>query len=155
MSVFAPARVTAALHFLPANAGASSPLAKLLSKEMRGDVLFDAASRERFRREGGVLARLHHPGIAALLDAGLSPQGQPFLVLEYVQGVDIVRWCEQQRLGLCADRLRLRILGDAHPAYPYPAILLIGSDAIAGEVLQSDVAIAHQHGRHIGHMDAG
>ena len=54
MSVFAPARVTAALHFLPANAGASSPLAKLLSKEMRGDVLFDAASRGRYSTDASI-----------------------------------------------------------------------------------------------------
>ncbi len=54
MSVFAPARVTAALHFLPANAGASSPLAKLLSKEIRGDVLFDAASRGRYSTDASI-----------------------------------------------------------------------------------------------------
>ena len=54
MSVLAPARVTTALHFLPANAGSSSPLAKLLAKEMRGDVLFDTASRGRYATDASI-----------------------------------------------------------------------------------------------------
>ena len=41
---------------------------------------------ERFRREGTLLARLAHPHIARLLDAGVTPAGQPYLVLEYVEG---------------------------------------------------------------------
>src|SRR5580704_18906196 len=40
----------------------------------------------RFRREGAILARLSHPNIAELLDAGVSETGQPYLVLEYVEG---------------------------------------------------------------------
>jgi serine/threonine-protein kinase len=40
----------------------------------------------RFRREGNILARLTHPSIAHLLDAGVTPTGQPYLVLEYVEG---------------------------------------------------------------------
>jgi hypothetical protein len=67
---------------------------------------FEAAAQERFRREGGILARLHHPGIAQLQDAGVTPQGQPYLVLELVQGQRIDRWCAvraysvRQRIGL-------------------------------------------------------
>src|ERR1035437_9741470 len=44
---------------------------------------------ERFRREGHILARLTHPLIAHLLDGGVSPSGQPYLVLEHVQGRQI------------------------------------------------------------------
>jgi serine/threonine-protein kinase len=62
--------------------------------------LFDSAAQERFRREGGILARLRHPGIAQLLDAGVSPQGQSYLVLELVQGLRIDRWCEAQGLSV-------------------------------------------------------
>jgi len=51
--------------------------------------LVSATGQERFRREGSVLARLTHPGIARLLDAGVSPAGQPYLVLEYVDGQPI------------------------------------------------------------------
>src|SRR5688572_24052972 len=39
----------------------------------------------RFRREAGILARLRHPHIAQLLDAGVSPLGQPYLILELVE----------------------------------------------------------------------
>ncbi|WP_197047079.1 serine/threonine-protein kinase [Paucibacter sp. KBW04] len=62
--------------------------------------LFDRSAQERFKREGGILARLHHPGIAALLDAGVSERGQPFLVLEYVQGQRIDRYCDAAELGV-------------------------------------------------------
>ena len=43
----------------------------------------------RFRREGAILGRLSHPNIAELLDAGVSETGQPYLVLEYVEGQPI------------------------------------------------------------------
>jgi serine/threonine-protein kinase len=62
--------------------------------------LFDPVAQERFRREGAMLARLRHPGIAQLLDAGISGRGQPYLVLELVQGEHIDAWCEARGLGL-------------------------------------------------------
>jgi serine/threonine protein kinase/tetratricopeptide (TPR) repeat protein len=52
----------------------------------------------RFEREGRMLARVSHPHIAALLDAGVAASGQPYLVLEYVQGEPIDCHCD--RLGL-------------------------------------------------------
>ncbi len=61
---------------------------------------------ERFKREGTILARLAHPHIAQLLDAGVSPDGQPYLILEYIEGQDIVAYCDERRLGVEA-RLRL------------------------------------------------
>jgi serine/threonine-protein kinase len=48
--------------------------------------LMSPTGQARFRREGSALARLAHPGIARLLDAGISAGGQPYLVLEYVDG---------------------------------------------------------------------
>ncbi len=68
--------------------------------------LASAARAERFRREGHILARLIHPHIARLLDAGVSPSGQPYLVLEHVQGQHIDAHCDAARLGL-AQRIRL------------------------------------------------
>ncbi|HWG34072.1 MAG TPA: protein kinase, partial [Gemmatimonadaceae bacterium] len=53
----------------------------------------------RFRREGSVLARLTHPGIARLMDAGVTPGGQPYLVLEYVDGVRIDDYARQHALS--------------------------------------------------------
>ena len=58
--------------------------------------------RERFAREGRILARLQHPHIARLLDAGLHDSGQLYLVLEYIEGERIDRHCEQQALPLPA-----------------------------------------------------
>jgi serine/threonine-protein kinase len=55
---------------------------------------------ERFRREGHILARLTHPHIAHLLDAGVSPSGQPYLVLEHVQGRPIDQHCDVLRLDI-------------------------------------------------------
>ncbi|HSW22139.1 MAG TPA: protein kinase, partial [Burkholderiaceae bacterium] len=56
----------------------------------------------RFEAEGRLLARLAHPHIAALLDAGVAAGGQPYLVLEYVRGEPIDRWCDAQRAGIHA-----------------------------------------------------
>src|SRR5215469_12648289 len=46
-------------------------------------------AEDRFRREGAILARLAHPHIAQLLDAGISDANRPYLVLEYVGGLHI------------------------------------------------------------------
>ncbi|MGZ5214671.1 MAG: serine/threonine-protein kinase [Caldimonas sp.] len=61
---------------------------------------------ERFRRERDILASLHHPNIAGLHDAGVTPSGQPWLALEYVQGEPITAWCDARKLGV-VDRVRL------------------------------------------------
>jgi serine/threonine-protein kinase len=60
---------------------------------------------ERFRQEGRVLGRLTHPNIARLLDAG-TLDGRQYLVLEYVDGEPIDRYCESHSLGVQA-RVRL------------------------------------------------
>src|SRR5215469_2552191 len=51
--------------------------------------LMGKAGEQRFKREGRILACLAHPNIARLLDAGVAPSGQPYLVLEYVAGEHI------------------------------------------------------------------
>ena len=57
-------------------------------------------SEQRFAREGRVLARLQHPNIARLLDAGVEAGRQPYLVLEYVRGERIDEYCKQHALGI-------------------------------------------------------
>ncbi len=74
---------------------------KLLNAALVGRV-----GEERFRREGRILARLTHPNIARLIDAGVAPGGQPYLVLEFVEGEPIDRYCKTARLGI-DERLRL------------------------------------------------
>ena len=62
--------------------------------------------RRRFLRERQVLARLDHPNIARLLDGGTTADGQPFFVLELVDGEPITRYCRERGTSV-PDRLRL------------------------------------------------
>ncbi len=59
-----------------------------------------------YERERDILASLEHPNIARLYDAGLAPDGLPYLALEYVQGQPLTAWCDAHRVGL-RDRLKL------------------------------------------------
>jgi serine/threonine-protein kinase len=59
-----------------------------------------------FTRERQILATLQHPHIARLLDGGATPGGQPYLVMEYVEGEPIDAYCADRELSLDA-RLRL------------------------------------------------
>ena len=68
--------------------------------------LHDAWERERFLRERSLLARLEHPGIARVLDGGLTGRGVPWFALEYVDGEPVTRHCDRLRLDVDA-RLRL------------------------------------------------
>ena len=61
---------------------------------------------ERFHREEHILASLDHPNITRMLDAGLSDRGQPYLVMEYVDGVHLDDYCDAHKLGI-AERLQL------------------------------------------------
>lgn len=74
---------------------------KFLSLAVAGPV-----GEARFHREGSVLARLTHPNIARLLDAGVTPSGQHYLVLELVEGQRLDLWCDERRLPAEA-RVRL------------------------------------------------
>ncbi len=56
--------------------------------------------RERLVQERQVLARLDHPGIARLLDGGTTPEGVGYLVAEYVDGLALDAWCEQNQPSL-------------------------------------------------------
>jgi len=58
------------------------------------------AGEQRFRSEGRLLARLDHPNIARLIDAGVVDDSQPYLVLEYVEGEPIDAYCDRLRLGV-------------------------------------------------------
>src|SRR5689334_6106715 len=67
---------------------------------------------ERFRREGAMLRRLTHPGIAKLLDAGVTRGGHPYLVLEFVDGERIDTFAAEHSLSVEARiELVLQLLG--------------------------------------------
>ncbi len=60
----------------------------------------------RFRTERQVLANLEHPNIARLIDGGSTPDGLPYLVMEYVEGTPIDQYCEQRKCSI-SERLQL------------------------------------------------
>jgi eukaryotic-like serine/threonine-protein kinase len=68
--------------------------------------LLEQTSAERFKREGAILGKLAHPQIAELIDAGLTSTGEPYLVLEYVEGQPIDEYCDRHKLSVNA-RVRL------------------------------------------------
>jgi tetratricopeptide (TPR) repeat protein len=86
----------------------------------------DAAGAARFQREGTLLARLSHPHIAHLFDAGVRPTGQPYLVLQLVEGHRIDTYVEAAGLDV---------------------------EACLGLFLQVCDAVAHAHAHLIVHRD--
>jgi serine/threonine protein kinase len=75
-------------------------------KFMRADFGRDHEMHVRFRVERQILANLNHPNVARLFDGGVTPEGLPWLALEYVGGVPIDEYCRRGRLSLPA-RLEL------------------------------------------------
>ncbi len=68
---------------------------------------FDSAAlTDRFRQERQILADLNHPHIARLLDGGTTPDGLPYLVMEFIAGQPITSYCQDHKLGI-AERIRL------------------------------------------------
>jgi len=55
---------------------------------------------ERFKREGRILGQLAHPHIAELVDAGITPGGEPYLVLEHIEGEHIDEYCDKRKLDV-------------------------------------------------------
>ncbi len=55
---------------------------------------------DRFKREGRILGQLAHPHIAELIDAGVTTSGEPYLVLEHVEGETIDEYCDRHRLDI-------------------------------------------------------
>ncbi|MBX3374042.1 MAG: protein kinase [Phycisphaeraceae bacterium] len=60
----------------------------------------------RFEQERQALALMDHPGIARVIDGGLTPLGRPFFAMEYVRGEPITTFCDRERLTI-RDRLDL------------------------------------------------
>ena len=95
--------------------------------------LIGKGGEERFKREGSILGRLAHPHIAELIDAGVSQAGQPYLVLEHIEGDHIDRYCDQRRLDVEARiRLFLDVLGAVAQAH---ANLIVHRDLKPSNVL--------------------
>src|SRR5690606_9474625 len=62
--------------------------------------------QHRLEAERRILAALNHPSIARLLDGGVTADGRPYLVMEYVEGTPIDVYCDEHRLTV-SERLQL------------------------------------------------
>ena len=95
--------------------------------------LLGGAAEDRFKREGSILARLSHPNIAHLIDAGVAASGQPYLILEYVEGKQIDAFCNEHALDIEARiRLFLNVLASVAHAH---ANLIVHRDIKPSNVL--------------------
>ena len=95
--------------------------------------LLGKEGEDRFKREGKILALLAHPHIAELIDAGVTDAGQPYLVLEYVDGDQIDRYCDRRQLDLHTRiRLFLQVLDAVAAAH---ANLIVHRDLKPSNVL--------------------
>ncbi len=63
---------------------------------------------KRFEQEQQILAKLNHPGIAQLYDIGISEQGFPYIIMEYVNGIPITEYCKRNKYSL-RDKITLFI----------------------------------------------
>ncbi|HKO67570.1 MAG TPA: serine/threonine-protein kinase [Burkholderiaceae bacterium] len=88
---------------------------------------------ERFARERDILARLEHPHIARLYDAGISEDGLPYLAMEYVDGLPITEYCDAHKLDIAA---RLRLFAQVLDAVQFAhASLIIHRDLKPSNIL--------------------
>jgi eukaryotic-like serine/threonine-protein kinase len=95
--------------------------------------LHGPTGQARFAREGSILGRLAHPHVARLMDAGVSTAGQPYLVLEHIEGEQIDRYCDQHRLDV---EQRLRLFVDVLSAVAHAhAHLIVHRDVKPSNVL--------------------
>jgi non-specific serine/threonine protein kinase/serine/threonine-protein kinase len=101
--------------------------------------LRDTESARRFRAERQILASLQHPNIVTLLDGGTTESGEAYLVMEYVDGVPLTKYCAAQALSL---ETRLQLLRQVCTAVQYahqrgivhrdlkPANILVSADGV-------------------------
>jgi serine/threonine protein kinase len=88
---------------------------------------------ERFKREGEILGQLSHPHIAELIDAGVTANGEPYLVLENVEGEHIDEYCDRHKLDLNA---RIKLFLDVLDAVAHAhAHLIVHRDIKPSNVL--------------------
>ena len=107
------------------------------------------AIAQHLQREAAILARLSHPQIAALIDAGVADHGQPYLVLEFVAGRRIDEACDAlglplaQRLALFVDVLAAVAHAHAHLVVHRdlkPANVLLSNDGRSVKLLDFGIA---------------
>ncbi len=110
------------------------------------DASLSPARRERFAREEQTLAALNHPSIARLYDADVLPDGTPYFVMEYVEGMPLTDYCKTRR---CTIPERLRLFRAVCEAVQYAH----GQAVIHRDLKPSNILVKegeHGEGRHGG-----
>lgn len=101
--------------------------------------ILSATTHEQFATERRILARLHHPHIAHLLDGGVSDDGSPYIIMELIKGVPITDYAATNGLDLAA---RLGLFRDACAALEYAHRELV----VHADVKPSNVVVAEGFG---------
>jgi len=86
----------------------SAPLERKVALKLIRVGMYDDDVLKRFASERQALANMNHPAIAKVFDAGATADGQPYFVMEYVQGLPISDYCDEKRLKI-RERLELFI----------------------------------------------
>lgn len=84
----------------------TEPVNRRIALKLIKGGMYDTAAVQRFRGEWQSLAIMEHPAIAKVFDAGTTPDGRPYLAMEYVDGSPITDYCDQKRLSI-RERLKL------------------------------------------------
>ncbi len=109
---------------------------KLLKRGMDSHSLL-----QRFLQERRILARLDHPAIASLLDAGIAPDGRPFLAMDYIRGEPLTTYIRRHQYGL---EKRLALLAEVARTVDYAhRQLIVHRDLKPGNVLVDDDGRPH------------
>src|SRR4029077_6921883 len=86
----------------------TTPVKRRVAVKLIKGGMFDSTALVRFQNERQSLALMDHPAIAKVFDAGATPDGQPYFVMEYVAGMPITDYCDHKKLKI-AERLELFI----------------------------------------------
>ena len=125
-------------------------LGNLVAIKILRDAWLSPARRERFTAEQRTLAHLVHPSIARLYDANTLPDGTPWFVMEYVDGIPLTDYCSRKH---CSAEQRLKLVRAVAEAVQYahdqgvihrdlkPSNILVKED---GSVRLLDFGIAKQ-----------
>ena len=85
-----------------------APVRRFVALKLIRAGMYDENVVQRFQSERQALALMDHPSIAKVFEAGTTPQGQPYFVMEYVPGLPITEYCDEKKLNI-RERIELFI----------------------------------------------